>query len=391
MLIKKTYKFRIYPNNEQIEMINKTYGCSRFVFNFFLKKQREKERYWFIVEEMVQNGQLKSNEWKGSFINKFEIIKQLPELKKNYPFLKEVDSIALQKSVENLADSYSRYYKKKNNAPRFKSKKHPVQSYTTKKVNENIYVDEKYIRLPKLGLIKYAKSREIQGRIMNVTIKRNATNKYYISVLVELEVQQLIKMNSSIGIDVGIKEFATLSDGNKYRNPKFLTILEKKLAKEQRLLSRRKQGGANWAKQRIKVARIHEKISNSRTDYLQKISTEIIKNHDIIGIENLSVKNMLQNNIMSKSISEASWKQFIRMLEYKGNWYGKKVIAVSKNYASSQICSLCSYKNKQVRNLNVRKWTCLNCGVHHDRDINASINIRNEAIRLLTAGTVELA
>ena len=188
MLVNKAYKFRIYPNKKQRELINKTIGCSRFVFNFFLGKQKEKDAYWYIVEEMVQNGQLPANNWKGKYLNKYETVKSLPELKKQYSFLKEVDSIALQKSVENLADSYDRYYKKQNKHPRFKSKKNPVQSYTTKYTNGNIAVIDNYIKLPKLGLVRFAKSREVKGRILNATIRRNPSGKYFVSLGTETEV-----------------------------------------------------------------------------------------------------------------------------------------------------------------------------------------------------------
>lgn len=231
MLVNKAYKFRIYPNKKQMELINKTFGCSRFVFNFFLGKQKEKDAYWYIVEEMVQNRQLPSNNWKGEFLNKHQTIKELPKLKKQYTFLKEVDSIALQKSVENLANAFERYYKKQGNYPRFKSKKNPVQSYTTKYTNSNIAIDGNKIKLPKLGWVRFAKSREVDGRILNATIRRNPSGKYFISIGVEVEVSELPKTNSAIGIDVGLKDFAILSDGTTYSNPKFLRKLEEKTGK----------------------------------------------------------------------------------------------------------------------------------------------------------------
>jgi putative transposase len=271
MLINKSYKFRIYPSKTQVTLINKTFGSSRFVFNHFLAKWNETYR---------ETG-------KGLTYNFCSA--QLPQLKEELTWLKEVDSIAIQTSVKNVADAFTRFFKKQNEVPRFKSKKNKVQSYTTKHTNGNIAIVDKQIKLPKLGLIRFAKSREVEGRIVSTTVRRNSSGKYFVSILTEVDVQPKPKTGSVIGID---KDFAILSTGKVFSNPKWLRILEEKLTKAQRILSRRIIGGSNWHKQRIKVARIHEKVANARKDYLDKISTYVVKNHDIIGIEDLKVTNM---------------------------------------------------------------------------------------------------
>lgn len=266
-----------------------------------------------------------------------------------------------------------------------------MQSYTTKFTNNNIEVIGNKIKIPKLGLVKFAKSREVKGRIINATIRKSSTGKYFVSLLVEEELNPLSKTGSACGIDVGIKDFAVLSNGKNYENPKFFNKFQEKLAKEQRKLFRKEKFSKNWYKQKVKVAKIHERITNTRDDYLHKLSTEIVKSHDIIGMEDLQVVNMLKNKRLSKSISDASWSKFKTMLTYKASWYEKNLVIISKKFPSSQLCSNCGYKNKKVKVLSVRKWTCPKCSTIHSRDLNASKNIKHEAIKITTAGTAGIA
>ncbi len=373
LMVHKAYKFRIYPDSNQALLIVKTIGCSRFVFNYFLAERSSAYE--------SQKKTLSYNDCSA----------MLTQLKKELTWLKEVDSTALQSSLRFLDDSFKRFFSRQNDYPRFKSRKNPVQSYTSKFTNNNIAVEDSFLKLPKLGLVRYAKSREVDGRIISATVSRKPSGKFFVSLLAETEVSELPKTGIACGVDVGLKDFAVISDGSGHTNPRFFRSLEAKLAKEQRILSRRVKFSSNWYKQKLKVARVHEKIANARADYLHKLSTDIVKNHDIIGMEDLQVSDMLKNKRLSKAISEVSWSQFKELLEYKAVWYGKKVITVSKTFASSQLCSACNYQNKAVKNLSVRTWTCPSCNAVHDRDINASINLRNEAIRLLTAGTAGLA
>lgn len=364
--MEKAYKYRIYPNKKQQELIQKTFGCSRFVYNYFLDLR---------IKEYKENAKTLSYN---------DSSKLLTQLKKELLWLKEPDKDSLQKSLKDLDIAYQKFFKEHSGFPKFKSKKDRYKSYRTSCTTNNIQFCDKHIKLPKLGMIKVRDKHIPQGRILNATISQEPNGHYYVSLCcTEVLCEQYKKTNKNIGIDLGIVDFAILSDGIKIENPRFYEKSEKKLAKLQKELSRKTIGGSNWNKARIKVANLQKYISNQRTDFLHKLTTEIVKNYDIIAIEDLDVKSMKEtdNSTRNKRVGDASWSEFRRQLKYKTQWYSKKLSVVNRYFPSSQICHICGNKDGK-KSEDIRYWVCPCCNNKLDRDVNAAINILNEGIRI---------
>lgn len=360
----KSFKYRIYPTESQIVLINKHIGASRFIYNLALEAKR-----------MAYSG----NKYTYSC---FELINQLAELKKECPWLKELNAQSLQTPIINLNNSFNNFFKKQSEFPNFK-KKSNAGSFN---VPQHSYFKKEKLSIPKFREgIEINLHRPFEGAIKQTTISKTPTGKFFASILCEtgelIPEKSEVKESTSVGIDLGLKTFLVTSEGKEYGNPKFLRKAQSKLGYVNRKYSKNK-----GKRTRIKLAKIHEKVVNKRKDFLQKTSTEIIKNHDSICIEDLNILGMLQNKNVALSISDAGWHMFTEMLRYKAEWHGKNIVKIGMFEPSSRMCNCCGILNKELK-LSEREWTCKSCGETHDRDINAAINIKNFALKNILSGT----
>ena len=371
MIITRAYKIRLYPNKNQKTFFNKSFGCCRVIYNEML----------YELQDAYKN---------GTVLNKSELFKKI---KQKYVWMSQSDSQGLCNTFQDLNNAYSNFFNNRAKFPRFKKKKdkNSYRNGMMQKTIEKLIPNKNHIRIPKVGLVEFREDYDLAKlnikKIYNITIERSKTNKYYCSICCDIEPEEYEHTGEVIGIDLGIKNLVIDSNGNKYENPKYLNGAEKKINHLQRLYSKKTKGSKNQEKARLKLATAHEKLSNKRKDYLHKITTKIIKENDIICIENLNVKGMKKNHTLAKSIQDASFGTLVSMLNYKAKWHNRQIIEVGRYYPSSKLCSSCGNR-MQYMGLEIRNWTCPVCHSEHDRDINAAINIKNEGLRILDEGTV---
>ena len=368
----KSYKYRIYPSKQQEQLIQNTFGCCRFVYNQILAYKRNKYE-----NEKIKLSRIDCNNWKNRV------------LKKEYSWLNDVDKCALDNAVINVDFAYQKFFKEHAGYPKFKSKKDNKKSYKTDcmysgRPSIEVSFENNKIKLPKLKWVKAKVHREFEGKIKSATISQNPSGKYFVSILVDTEHIPMKFTGNIVGIDLGIKDLLITSDGEKIDNIRTTKKYEDKLAKEQRKLSHKQKGSKNYDKQRIKVAKIYEKIHNTRVDNLHKTSYRLVCENQVIISEDLAVSNMVKNHYLAKAIQDCGWGELTRQINYKSEWNNRQYIKIGRFTKSSQPCNVCGYTNPKTKDLSVREWTCPNCGAVHDRDINAAINILNEGIKLLS-------
>jgi putative transposase len=366
----KAYKYRIYPTSEQETLLAKSFGCCRWFWNFALN----------LCQETYKNT--------GKSLTRGYIQGLLPALKKEYEWLKDPYSQCLQVVALNLSTAYKNFFDKRSRLPRFKSK-HGRQSIS---YPQNVKFDGDSIDLPKIGLVTCKKHRDFEGVIKTVTVSKNPDHKYYVSVLVDdgKENVEPVALDKAIGIDVGLTHFAITSDGSNFGNPRYFVKGQRNLKRKQQRLARKQKGSQNRKKARLRVAKVHSKIARRRSDFLHKLSRKIVDENQVIAVENLNVKGMVKNPNLAKAINDVGWGMFCTMLKYKAENEGKAYIEIDRFFPSSKTCHVCLNRVDGLT-LDVRVWTCKHCGTHHDRDLNAAINIRNEALWILELGTSSAA
>lgn len=362
----KAYKYRIYPTSQQEASLARSFGCARWFWNYALN----------LCQETYKNT--------GKGLSRGYIQGLLPALKKEYEWLKDPYSQCLQVVALNLSTAYKNFFEKRAMLPRFKSK-HGRQSIS---YPQNVKFDDDSINLPKIGLVYCQRHRNFEGDIKTVSVSRNPDGKYFVSVLVDngQANPELVPVGKAVGIDVGLTHFAITSDDSKFDNPRYLIERQRNLKRKQQKLSRKKKGSQNRSKGRLAVAKVHSKIARCREDFLHKLSRKIVNENQVIAVENLNIKSMVKNHNLAKAISDVGWGMFCTMLKYKAESEGKQYIEIDRFFPSSKTCHLCLNRVDNLT-LDVRAWTCKHCSTHHDRDVNAAINIRNEGLRILALGT----
>lgn len=364
MCMLKAYKYRLYPNKEQEEKFLQHIGAGRFIYNWALENK------------------IKSYETEGKSVSRFTLNKMITELKVEHEWLKNINSQSLQGATLNLDNAFTKFFREKTGFPKFKSKKNPVQSFSVPQFYKVDFDNDK-IKLPKIGWVKTKLHRRFEGKGKTATVSKTSTGKYYISILVdnekEIPEKQSFDGNTTIGVDVGIKDFAIISNGEKINNPKNLKNSMKRLKVLHKRLSRKQKGSKSRQKAKLSLSKLHEKVSNQRNDFQHKLSSKLISENQAIALETLNVEGMMKNHSLAQHIADASWSSFMEKLEYKAEWYGKTILRIGQFAPSTKICNACGYYNKDIT-LADRKWGCPECKIEHDRDINAAINIKKFAL-----------